>query len=47
MCSWFVPTNQELEMSFLVTLWFMKTLPNPNVIDRIKKELTRGTTIKR
>ncbi|KAF3622218.1 hypothetical protein FXO37_32431 [Capsicum annuum] len=39
-----VPTNQELKMPFF-TLWFVKTLSDPKVIDKIKMELFGATTI--
>ncbi|KAF3658886.1 hypothetical protein FXO38_12948 [Capsicum annuum] len=39
--------NQELKMSFFLTLWPVQTLSNPKVIDKIKIELFRATAITR
>ncbi|KAG5605089.1 hypothetical protein H5410_026581 [Solanum commersonii] len=43
---WFVPTEQELQMSFFLTLGIIDTKSYPTV-DLIKKELAGATTIKR
>ncbi|PHU02570.1 hypothetical protein BC332_27821 [Capsicum chinense] len=40
-----VPTNQELKMSFFLTLRSVQTLSDPKVIDRIKIKLFGATTI--
>ncbi|KAM3281149.1 hypothetical protein P3S67_028169 [Capsicum chacoense] len=42
-----VPTNRELKMPFFLTLRSVQTLSDPKVIDRIKIELFRATTITR
>ncbi|KAH0777779.1 hypothetical protein KY290_009190 [Solanum tuberosum] len=44
--SWLVPTEQELQMPFFLTLGIIDTKSNPTV-DLIKKELAGATTIKR
>ncbi|KAH0709654.1 hypothetical protein KY284_011081 [Solanum tuberosum] len=43
---WLVPTEQELQMSFFLTLGIIDTKSDPTV-DLIKKELAGATTIKR
>ncbi|KAH0695860.1 hypothetical protein KY289_013342 [Solanum tuberosum] len=43
---WFVPTEKELQMSYLITLGLVETLFD-NVVDRVKMELARARTIKR
>ncbi|KAH0672382.1 hypothetical protein KY290_024623 [Solanum tuberosum] len=42
---WFVPTEQELQMSFFLTLGIIDTKSDPTV-DLIKKELAGATTSK-
>ncbi|WMV53225.1 hypothetical protein MTR67_046610 [Solanum verrucosum] len=44
--SWLVPTEQELQMSFFLTLEIIDTKSDP-IVDLIKKELVGATTIKR
>ncbi|KAH0644117.1 hypothetical protein KY290_035022 [Solanum tuberosum] len=44
---WLIPTELESTMPFLLTLGFVRTLPDPKVIDRIKRELDGATSIKR
>ncbi|KAK4722558.1 hypothetical protein R3W88_012791 [Solanum pinnatisectum] len=44
--SWIVPTEKELQMSYLITLGFVETLFYP-VVDRVKMELAGARTIKR
>ncbi|PHU09501.1 hypothetical protein BC332_21361 [Capsicum chinense] len=44
---WLVPTNQELKMSFFLTLRPVQTLSVPKVVDGIKMELFGATTITR
>ncbi|KAF3643511.1 putative protein EIN4-like [Capsicum annuum] len=44
---WLVPTNQELNMPFSLTIRSVQTLSDPKVINGIKMELFRATTITR
>ncbi|PHU07941.1 hypothetical protein BC332_24430 [Capsicum chinense] len=44
---WLVPTNRELKMPFFLTLWSEQTLLDPKVVDGIKMEFFRATTITR
>ncbi|KAF3668127.1 putative protein EIN4-like [Capsicum annuum] len=44
---WLVLTNRELKMSFFLTLRSVQTLSNPKIVDGIKIELFRATTITR
>ncbi|KAH0673934.1 hypothetical protein KY290_026183 [Solanum tuberosum] len=44
--SWLVPTDQELQMPFFLTLEIIDTKSDP-IVDLIKKELAGATTIKR
>ncbi|PHT87134.1 hypothetical protein T459_09240 [Capsicum annuum] len=44
---WLVSTNRELKMSFFLTLRSVQILSDPKVVDRIKMELFRATTITR
>ncbi|PHU15406.1 hypothetical protein BC332_16611 [Capsicum chinense] len=44
---WLVPTNQELKMPFSLTIRSVQTLSDPKVINGIKMELFRATTITR
>ncbi|KAH0725226.1 hypothetical protein KY284_001091 [Solanum tuberosum] len=43
---WLVPTEKELQMSYLITLGLVETLFDP-VVDRVKMELAGARTIKR
>ncbi|KAH0681241.1 hypothetical protein KY284_022326 [Solanum tuberosum] len=43
---WLVPTEKELQMSYLITLGLFETLFDP-VVDRVKMELAGTKTIKR
>ncbi|KAH0712709.1 hypothetical protein KY289_008668 [Solanum tuberosum] len=43
---WLVPTEQELQMPFFLTLEIIDTKSDP-IVDLIKKELTGATTIRR
>uniref|UniRef100_M1D9M6 Uncharacterized protein n=1 Tax=Solanum tuberosum TaxID=4113 RepID=M1D9M6_SOLTU len=43
---WLVPTENELQMSFLITLGLVETLYD-HVVDRVKRELVGAITIKR
>ncbi|PHU08932.1 hypothetical protein BC332_20792 [Capsicum chinense] len=45
--SWLILTNRELKMLFFLTLRFVKILSDPKVVDGIKMELFRATTIRR
>ncbi|KAF3638864.1 hypothetical protein FXO38_01223 [Capsicum annuum] len=42
---WLVPTNQELKIPFFLTFRSVQTLSKPKVVDGIKMELFRATTI--
>ncbi|PHT40372.1 Syntaxin-related protein KNOLLE [Capsicum baccatum] len=44
---WLVSTIRELKMPLFLTLWFVQTLSDPKIIDRIKIELFGATTITR
>ncbi|KAF3658495.1 hypothetical protein T459_03680 [Capsicum annuum] len=44
---WLILTNRELKMLFFLTLRFVKILSDPKIVDGIKIELCRATTIRR
>ncbi|TMW97304.1 hypothetical protein EJD97_005822, partial [Solanum chilense] len=44
--SWITPTEEELQMSYLITLGLVETIFDP-VVDRVKMVLAGATTIKR
>ena len=43
---WITPTEEELQMSYLITLGLVETIYDP-IVDRIKMVLAGATTIKR
>ncbi|PHU05223.1 hypothetical protein BC332_26045 [Capsicum chinense] len=44
---WLVPINRELKMLFFITLRSVQTLSDPKIVDEIKIEFYRATTITR